>query len=73
MTSSPQPSLSEIMGTLDELAAATRANDAERYQRALDVAGHQAITDEQIKDAHTWARRDALTPQPSFDWQGQPD
>lgn len=62
------PTLAEVQGTLDELAAAARAGDAERYRAALRVAEHQHLTEEQISDAYRWGRRhDGAA---AFDWQG---
>ena len=51
------PTLAEVQGTLDELAAAARAGDADRYRAALRVAERQGITEEQISDAYRWGRR----------------
>lgn len=59
--------LSDVMGTLDELGAATRDHDRLRYRAALNVARAQRLTDEQIKDAHVWSNAGA-----PFDWLGQP-
>lgn len=63
MTHTPEATLADIMGTLDELAAAARAEDEQRYRRALTVAQDQSITDEQITDAHQWGRK-GLGPAP---------
>lgn len=62
------PTLAEVQGTLDELAAAARAGDAERYRAALRVATRQALTEEQISDAYRWGRRDQGAA--AFDWHG---
>ena len=62
------PTLAEVQGTLDELAAAARAGEADRYRGALRVAEQQGITDEQISDAYRWGRRDAGAA--AFDWEG---
>jgi len=57
MTSKTPPTLSEVMGTLDELAAAARAEDTERYRAALSVAQAQDLTEEQTADAYQRGRR----------------
>ena len=41
------PTLAQVMGTLDELAAAARAADADRYRAAVRLAQGQQITEEQ--------------------------
>ena len=46
-----------MQGTLDELAAAARAGEADRYRAALRVAKAQDLTEEQISDAYRWGRR----------------
>ena len=51
------PTLAEVQGTLDELAAAARAGEADRYRAALRVAKAQDLTEEQISDAYRWGRR----------------
>lgn len=67
---SNQTDLGSIMGTLDELAAATRNDDAPRYRKAFKVATGQGITEEQIRDAHDWGGQRAIA-SPRFDWQGR--
>ena len=62
------PTLAEVQGTLDELAAAARAGEADRYRAALRVAARQDLTEEQISDAYRWGRRDAGAA--AFDWEG---
>lgn len=62
------PTLAEVMGTLDELAAAARAGDVDRYRAALRLARRQDITEEQVRDSHHWGRR-GMNAAP-FDWQG---
>lgn len=62
------PTLAEIQGTLDELAAAARAGQADRYRDALRVAKRQALTEEQICDAYRWGRRREGVA--AFDWEG---
>ena len=37
------PTLAQVMGTLDELAAAARAADADRYRAAVRLAQRQQI------------------------------
>ena len=49
--------LAEVQGALDELAAAARAGEADRYRAALRVAARQDLTEEQISDAYRWGRR----------------
>ncbi len=63
------PTIAEILGTLDELAAAARAGDRHRYQAALRLADRQQVTEEQKQDAYRWGRRDSNGPAP-FDWMG---
>lgn len=46
------PTLAQVMGTLDELAAAARAADADRYRAAVRLAQGQQITEEQQRDAY---------------------
>ena len=50
------PSLAEVLGTLNELAAAAHADDAERYRAALTVADRQGLHDDQVKDAYRLGR-----------------
>ncbi len=57
MTNKATPTLAQVMGTLDEMAAAARAGDAERCRAALRVARHQGLDEEQITDAYQWGRR----------------
>lgn len=61
-TATTRPSLAEVMGTLDELAAAVRVDDPERYRAALAVAQRQGLTEEQMRDSHTWGGRTRATP-----------
>lgn len=56
-TNRKPPTLAEVQGTLDELSAAARAEDGERYRTALEVARTQGLTEDQIKDAYQWGRR----------------
>ena len=62
------PTLAEAQGTLDELAAAVRAGEVERYRAALRVAKRQALTEEQMSDAYRWGRRHEGAA--AFDWEG---
>jgi hypothetical protein len=59
------PTLAEVQGTLDELAAAARAGEAARYRA---VAKGQDLTEEQISDAYRWGRRHEGAA--AFDWEG---
>ncbi|WP_028708033.1 hypothetical protein [Propionicicella superfundia] len=54
------PTLAQVMGTLDELAAAARA--------AVRLAQGQQITEEQQRDAYHWGRQGAAR---TFDWRGE--
>lgn len=63
-----RPTLSEVMGTLDELSAAARSGDADRYRAAVRVAQRHQITEEQQRDAYQWGRGGAVL---SFDWRGE--
>ena len=65
-----KPTIAEILGTLDELAAAARAGDRDRYRSALRLAERQEVTVEQKRDAYRWGRRGANRPAP-FDWMGE--
>ncbi len=65
-----EPTFAEILGTLDEMAAAARAGDRERYRAALRLAERQELTEEQKQDAYRWGRRDA-NDAASFDWTGK--
>lgn len=56
-TNQPPPTLAEVMSTLNELAAAAKAGDGNRYRDALRAAERQALTDDQISDAYRWGRR----------------
>ncbi len=62
------PTLAQVMGTLDELAAAARAADADRYRAAVRLAQRQQITEEQQRDAYHWGRQGAAR---TFDWRGE--
>ena len=62
------PTLAQVLGTLDELAAAARAGEADRYRAALRVAERQDLTEEQISDAYRWGRRHEGAA--AFDWEG---
>ena len=62
------PTLAEVQGTLDELAAAARAADADRYRAAVRLAQRQQITEEQQRDAYHWGRQGAAR---TFDWRGE--
>jgi len=62
------PTLAEVQGTLDELAAAARAADADRYRAAVRLAQGQQITEEQQRDAYHWGRQGAAR---TFDWRGE--
>lgn len=62
------PTLAQVMGTLDELAAAARAADADRYRAAVRLAQGQQITEEQQRDAYHWGRQGAAR---TFDWRGE--
>ena len=62
------PTLAEVQGTLDELAAAARSGEADRYRAALRVAKAQDLTEEQISDAYRWGRRHEGAG--AFDWEG---
>ena len=64
------PTLAEVMGTLDELAAAARAGDAQRYRAAVRLAQAQQITEEQQRDAYEWGRRGQGAAR-EFDWRGE--
>lgn len=64
-----QPTLTQIMATLDELAAASRAADCARYRAALDEARRRGVTREQVADAYKWGTRDG-NPAP-FDIEGK--
>ncbi len=68
MTNKATPTLAQVMETLDEMATAARAGDAERYRAALRVAQHQGLDEEQMTDAYRWGRR-CLGPA-AFAWQG---
>lgn len=68
MTSKTPPALAQVMCTLDEMAAAARAGDAQRYRAAVRVAQDQDLTEEQMSDAYQWGRR-GLGPV-GFDWRG---
>lgn len=70
----PKTPLAEVVRTLDELAAAVRAADGDRYRELLAVSQRQEITEEQIRDAHTWAMRTPSALQmrdADFDWRGK--
>ncbi|PWJ23014.1 hypothetical protein ATK17_3905 [Branchiibius hedensis] len=70
----PTATLTEVWRTLDELVAAVRAADGDRYRELLNQAERQEITEEQIRDAHAWAMRtpSALQLHPAdFDWRGR--
>jgi len=64
------PTLAEVMGTLDELADAARAGDAQRYRAAVRLAQAQQITEEQQRDAYEWGRR-GQGAAAEFDWRGE--
>lgn len=53
-----QPSLNGLMRALDDLSAAARAGEHDRYVDALRSAGSQGATKGQILDAYHWGRRD---------------
>jgi len=57
MTNKATSTLAQVMGTLDEMATAARAGDAECYRAALRVAQHQGLDEEQMTDAYQWGRR----------------
>lgn len=65
-----RPTLAEVMGTLEELGAAARAGDADRYRAAVRLAQRQQITEEQQRDAYTWGRRGQGAAR-SFNWKGE--
>lgn len=67
METNNPPSLGEVLGTLNELAAAAHADDAERYRAALTVADRQGLHDDQVKDAYRWGGRGAA----AFTWRGE--
>ncbi len=67
MTKGP-PTLAEVVGTLDEMAAAARTGQAARYRAAVGTARDQELTEEQMRDAYRWGRLH-LGPA-EFDWQG---
>lgn len=69
-----RPTIAETMGTLDELAAATRADDRARYASALATARAQDLSVEQIKDSHKWGSFTGPHANNSvqFDWDGTP-
>lgn len=64
------PTIAEILGTLDELAAAVRDRDEARHRKAYALAVKQDITDEQIIDAYRWERWSGSTfvGAPGFVW-----
>lgn len=64
-----QPTLTQIMATLDELAAAARAGDLTRYLAALDQAQESGLTAEQVADCYAWGTRDGHTA--PFDIEGK--
>lgn len=51
------PTLSSLMRALDDLSAAAATGDRSRYLDALQAAGSQQATEEQILDAYRWGRR----------------
>lgn len=65
-----RPTISEVLGTLDELAAATRTRDLDRYTAALEVAHDQDLSDEQIRDSYDWGGRTSGHRWPNWDWRG---
>lgn len=70
----PRPcraSIGEVLGTLDELAQATRAHDRGAYTIALEVAATQRLSDDQIRDAYDWGTKTSRAGWPAFDWQGR--
>ena len=62
------PTLAQVMGTLNELAAAARTADADRYRAAVRLAHRQQITQEQQRDAYQWGSQGAAR---TFDWRGE--
>jgi hypothetical protein len=68
-SSTAPPTIAQVIGTLDEMAAAARAGDGSRYRAAVQVALGQDISREQMVDAYQWGRRD-IGPA-AFDWQGE--
>ena len=62
-------SLSDILGTLDELKEAAAGNDGARYRIALEVARAQDLTGDQILDSYVWGRNSG-DGRCTFDWQG---
>jgi len=62
------PTLAEVLGTLNELGAAARAGEVDRYRAALRLAKSQDLTEEQISDAYRWGRRHEGAA--AFDWEG---
>ena len=69
METNNPPSLAEVLGTLNELAAAARGEDAERYRAALTVADRQGLHADQLEDAYRWDRRGRGAA--AFTWRGE--
>lgn len=65
------PSLAELMGTLNELGAAARTGEGDRYRAALNLAERQGVTQDQIRDAYQWGRRGLGAAAAGFDWRGK--
>lgn len=52
-----EPTISQVLASLQALGAAARAGDRELYKASLGVARARQATDDQILDAYQWGRR----------------